>query len=81
MFGVLDEVRRAQGAVLEGLGFGPTECSYRIVASGPHWSLRKCLLLVAAPIKRPYIWYCMEPDMKRDMGLDSRQPADGADES
>jgi polyhydroxyalkanoate synthase subunit PhaC len=64
MFGVLDEVRRAQGAVLEGLGFGPTECSYRIVASGPHWSLREyegpearpCLLIVAAPIKRPYIW-------------------------
>jgi polyhydroxyalkanoate synthase subunit PhaC len=64
MFGVLDEVRRAQGAVLEGLGFGPTECSYRIVASGPHWMLRDyggseagpCLLIVAAPIKRPYIW-------------------------
>jgi polyhydroxyalkanoate synthase subunit PhaC len=64
MFGVVDAVRRAQGAVLEGLGFGPTECSYRIVASGPHWSLRgyggsqagPCLLIVAAPIKRPYIW-------------------------
>jgi polyhydroxyalkanoate synthase subunit PhaC len=64
MFGVLDGVRRAQGAVLEGLGFGPTECSYRIVASGAHWSLRgyggsevgPCLLIVAAPIKRPYIW-------------------------
>jgi polyhydroxyalkanoate synthase subunit PhaC len=64
MFRVLDEVRRAQGAVLEELGFGPTECSYRIVASGPHWMLREyggseagpCLLIVAAPIKRPYIW-------------------------
>jgi polyhydroxyalkanoate synthase len=64
MFGVLDEVRRAQGTVLEGLGFGPTECSYHILASGPHWSLRgyggsdagPCLLIVAAPIKRPYIW-------------------------
>jgi polyhydroxyalkanoate synthase len=64
MFGILDEVRRAEGAVLEGLGFGPTECSYRIVASGPRWSLRDyggseagpCLLIVAAPIKRPYIW-------------------------
>jgi polyhydroxyalkanoate synthase len=64
MFGVVDAVRRAQGAVLEGLGFGPTECSYGIVASGPHWRLRDygrsaagpCLLIVAAPIKRPYIW-------------------------
>jgi polyhydroxyalkanoate synthase len=64
MFEILDAVRRAEGAVLEGLGFGPTECSYRIVASGPHWRLRDyggsetgpCLLIVAAPIKRPYIW-------------------------
>jgi poly[(R)-3-hydroxyalkanoate] polymerase subunit PhaC len=64
MFGVVDGVRRAQGAVLEGFGFGPTECSYRIVASGLHWILRSyggsevgpCLLIVAAPIKRPYIW-------------------------
>jgi polyhydroxyalkanoate synthase len=64
MFGVVDAIRRAQGAALEGLGFGPTECSYQILASGPHWSLRDyagskegpCLLIVAAPIKRPYIW-------------------------
>jgi polyhydroxyalkanoate synthase len=64
MFGVLDGLRRAHGAVLEGLGFGPTECSYHILASGPHWSLREyegtgagpCLLIVTAPIKRPYIW-------------------------
>ena len=64
MFGVVDAVRRAQGAVLEGLGFGPSECSYRIVASGRYWKLRDyggaeagpCLLIIAAPIKRPYIW-------------------------
>jgi polyhydroxyalkanoate synthase len=64
MFRVLDDVRRAQGAVLEAFGFGPTECGYQIVASGPHWLLRDyggseagpCLLIVAAPIKRPYIW-------------------------
>jgi polyhydroxyalkanoate synthase subunit PhaC len=64
MFRLLDEVRRAEGAVLEGLGCGPTECSYRILASGPHWRLRDYvgsqpgprLLIVAAPIKRPYIW-------------------------
>jgi polyhydroxyalkanoate synthase subunit PhaC len=64
MFRVLDQVRRVQGAVLEELGFGPAECSYRIGASGPHWMLRDyggsesgpCLLIIAAPIKRPYIW-------------------------
>jgi polyhydroxyalkanoate synthase subunit PhaC len=64
MFGLVDAVRRAQGAVLEGLGFGPSECSYHILASDPLWSLRDyggreagpCLLIVAAPIKRPYIW-------------------------
>jgi polyhydroxyalkanoate synthase subunit PhaC len=64
MFGVVDTVRRAQGAALEGLGFGPTESTYAVLASGPHWRLRKyaesqtgpCLLIVAAPIKRPYIW-------------------------
>jgi polyhydroxyalkanoate synthase len=64
MFEILDEVRRAEGAILERLGFGPTECRYRIVASGPHWRLRDYggpeaeprLLIVAAPIKRPYIW-------------------------
>jgi polyhydroxyalkanoate synthase len=64
MFGFVDALRRAQGAALEGLGFGPTECSYYTLESGPHWSLREyegteagpCLLIVAAPIKRPYIW-------------------------
>ena len=64
MFGFVDALRRAQGAALDGLGFGPTECSYQILASGPHWRLRDyagseagpCLLIVAAPIKRPYIW-------------------------
>jgi polyhydroxyalkanoate synthase len=69
MFRLLDEVRRAEGAVLEGLGFGPTECSYHILASGPHWSLREyegtgagpCLLIIAAPIKRPYIWDLAPP--------------------
>jgi poly[(R)-3-hydroxyalkanoate] polymerase subunit PhaC len=69
MFEVVDAVRRAQGAVLEGFGFGPAECSYRILALGPHWSLRQyeateagpCVLIVAAPIKRPYIWDLAPP--------------------
>jgi polyhydroxyalkanoate synthase len=46
------------------LGLGPTECRYRIVATGARWRLRAYLgatagpplLIVAAPIKRPYIW-------------------------
>jgi polyhydroxyalkanoate synthase len=59
----LDWVRRAQGDFLGAAGFGPTECFYRIVASGPHWRLRDYggeggvpLLVVAAPIKHPYLW-------------------------
>jgi polyhydroxyalkanoate synthase subunit PhaC len=69
MFGFVDALRRTQGAALEGLGFGPSECSYYVLASGPHWSLREyvrseagpCLLIVAAPIKRPYIWDLAPP--------------------
>jgi polyhydroxyalkanoate synthase len=46
------------------LGLGPTECLYRIVATRARWQLRAYvdtsagtpLLIVAAPIKRPYIW-------------------------
>lgn len=64
MFTSLDVVRRAQGEVLSALGFGPEECPYRVAASGQHWHLRDyrgpqagpALLIVAAPIKKPYIW-------------------------
>lgn len=53
-----------QAAALGRLWFAPAECRYRIVASGRHWRLRQYLgsgsgplvLIVAAPIKRPYIW-------------------------
>jgi polyhydroxyalkanoate synthase len=46
------------------LGLGPEESPYRIVAAGSHWRVRDYsddaasprLLIVAAPIKRPYIW-------------------------
>jgi len=59
-----DVLRRAQGHTLQAVGFGPEECPYRVVASGPFWVLRdygeysatQCVLIVAAPIKRPYIW-------------------------
>ncbi len=64
-FAMMDALRRAQAEALGLLGFGPAECSYQVIASGPHWLLRKYsssasrrppLLIVAAPIKRPYIW-------------------------
>ena len=62
-FAVLDILRRAQGNALTAFGLGPREYPYRIVASGPHWRLRDyagrdaaSMLIVAAPIKRPYIW-------------------------
>jgi polyhydroxyalkanoate synthase len=64
MFALADILRRAQGGTLERLGFGPANHSYRILASGAHWRLRDYsesgagppLLIVPAPIKRPYIW-------------------------
>jgi polyhydroxyalkanoate synthase len=64
IFSIADAMRRAHGNVLDMLGFGPSECSYRVLASGPFWRLRDYgeshmgwpLLIVAAPIKRPYIW-------------------------
>jgi len=63
-FAALDLVRRAQGRALGALGFDPTELPFQILASGPYWRLRDygtagaeiSLLIVAAPIKRPYIW-------------------------
>jgi polyhydroxyalkanoate synthase len=63
-FTAMDTLRRAQGDALGAFGLGPAECSYRVLASGPHWRLRAYgaasgrppVLIVAAPIKRPYIW-------------------------
>lgn len=60
-----DILRRAQGDVVGAFGLDPRERSYRVLASGPYWRLRDYggrgssaipLLLIAAPIKRPYIW-------------------------
>lgn len=62
MLQAVDALRRAQGKALESLGFGPDECSYRILTTGPCWRLRDyggrgpAVLMVPAPIKRPYIW-------------------------
>ena len=63
-FEIGDTVRRAYGRTLQAVGFGPDECPYRVIASGPFWLLRdygkdsatQGVLIVAAPIKRPYIW-------------------------
>ena len=60
-FETADILRRAQGRTFQAVGFGPDECPYRVVASGPFWVLRdygkdgamQCVLIVAAPIKRP----------------------------
>ncbi len=80
-FGLTDILRRAQGDTIATFGLGPTESRYRIIASGPYWRLRdyggpdasRSLLIVAAPIKRPYIWdlapsasairYCLREDL------------------
>jgi polyhydroxyalkanoate synthase len=63
-FATLDLMRRAQGHALGAIGFDPAELTHRRLASGDHWRLsdyggpgpEASLLIVAAPIKRPYIW-------------------------
>ena len=63
-FEVSDILRRAQGNVVGAFGLGPQESPYQIISSGPYWRLRdyggddrsRSLLIIAAPIKRPYIW-------------------------
>jgi polyhydroxyalkanoate synthase len=61
----LDRLRRQQGALLDALGLGPIEAPYREVYRAPGVSLRRygsgeesgpLVLIVPAPIKRPYIW-------------------------
>jgi hypothetical protein len=61
-FGIADIQRRAQGHAFGAFGLDPNECPYKVIASGPFWRLRDytkhdtapSLLIVAAPIKRPY---------------------------
>ena len=61
----IDRVRRLQGATLDALGFGSLETSYETVFSQPGVTLRRygsrdsagpLLLMIPAPIKRPYIF-------------------------
>jgi polyhydroxyalkanoate synthase len=69
MLAFTDALRRMQGEALGELGFGPIECGYHVIASGPRWRLRDygardarpCLLVVAAPIKRSYLWDLAPP--------------------
>lgn len=63
-FGIIDAIRRAQGDVLASFGYGSIESISHFISSGPYWRLRdyggvdqyRSVLIVAAPIKRPYIW-------------------------
>jgi poly[(R)-3-hydroxyalkanoate] polymerase subunit PhaC len=63
-FGVIDIIRRTQGDVLGAFGLNPSECPYQTIRSRSYWRLRdyggqdvsRPLLIIAAPIKKPYIW-------------------------
>lgn len=63
-FGLMDTLRCMQGDALASLGYGPIESSHRIIGSSSFWRLRdygssnegRPVLIVSAPIKRPYIW-------------------------
>jgi pimeloyl-ACP methyl ester carboxylesterase len=63
-FEVSDVIRRAQGDLVGEFGLDQSECAYRIITSHSYWCLRDyggedqspSLLIIAAPIKRPYIW-------------------------
>ena len=63
-FAISDLFRRVQANALGVVGLGPRECQYQVIKSRSFWRLRDYsgpdaappLLVVAAPIKRPYIW-------------------------
>ena len=65
LFEQLDRLRRAQGTWLDALGLGPAETPYRETFRSAGVALRRygsgeegapVVLIVPAPIKRPYIW-------------------------
>jgi polyhydroxyalkanoate synthase len=82
VFEQMDRLRRQGGDALDLAGFGPLETPYRIVHSEAGVALRRygeasdgpALLIVPAPVKRPYIWdlapeisvvrRCMEKGMR-----------------
>jgi polyhydroxyalkanoate synthase subunit PhaC len=63
-FDVSDVIRRAQGDLVGAFGLNPSECPYQTITSRSHWRLSNyggqdqspSLLIIAAPIKKPYIW-------------------------
>jgi polyhydroxyalkanoate synthase len=63
-FILADIIRRAQAETIGAFGLSPKERPYRVAAAGAYWRLRDyaskpaspALLIVSAPIKRPYIW-------------------------
>jgi polyhydroxyalkanoate synthase len=69
-FRQIDDWRRWQGRLLDGLGLGPVETAFRILLDRPGLRLRAYenetgagtpLLIVPAPIKRAYIWDLTPP--------------------
>ncbi|MDQ4059893.1 MAG: alpha/beta fold hydrolase [Pseudomonadota bacterium] len=66
MFGLVDQLRRGTGRLLDASGLGPVETPFRVTAEAPGWRLRAyetgggadgpILLIVPAPLKRAYIW-------------------------
>lgn len=65
MFGAVDELRRGHGRLLDGLGLSPRQQPSRVLLATPAFRVRSYppatssaspVLLVAAPIKRAYIW-------------------------
>lgn len=65
MFMLLDEARRQAGRALDAAGLGPVEAPFREIWAAPAARLRAyhdgadagpALLIVPAPIKRPYVW-------------------------
>jgi polyhydroxyalkanoate synthase len=65
LFEQLDLVRRAQGSLLDAFGLGPLQTPCREIHREPGVALRRygsdaaggpLVLIVPAPIKRPYIW-------------------------
>ena len=64
LFSAADVSRQLQGEALAACGLGPAEQRYRVLVTAEHWRVREYigggdgppLLIVAAPIKRPYIW-------------------------
>jgi polyhydroxyalkanoate synthase len=61
---MLDRIRRMRGLMMDAAGLGPEESPFRVTAAMPGFRLRAyggpaegpVLLIVPAPIKRPYIW-------------------------